>query len=91
MVARCCRDAGLSSRAAASAVRRRNDASVKKALMDATAEAVAAGAFGVPFMTLEGQGVPRDSRVWFGTDRLDQLAAVLQQPWLGCQMPSPKL
>jgi 2-hydroxychromene-2-carboxylate isomerase len=50
---------------------------VKQALQDSTAEAVARGAFGVPTFVV-------GDRLWWGADRLAQVAAALGSSW-----PSP--
>ena len=86
-----CRRAGVDGAEAVRLVQARNEPEVKQELAAATDAAVQAGAFGLPLIVLEGNGVPRDCRLWFGTDRLEQLACVLGRPWLGCQAPVSKL
>jgi glutathione S-transferase kappa 1 len=77
------RDCDYSSEEAQALLAASSSPSVKDTLRRTTEEAIRLGAFGVPFMSLEGDSVPDDCRCWFGSDRLEQIAAVLQKPWHG--------
>jgi 2-hydroxychromene-2-carboxylate isomerase len=55
---------------------------MKQALIAATAEAAHEGAFGVPFMCLDGPGIPKSQRVWFGADALPTIAHVLNKQFV---------
>jgi 2-hydroxychromene-2-carboxylate isomerase len=49
----------------------------KKLLKIATEEAAHEGAFGVPYMCLDGPSISRAHRIWFGADSLPTIAHVL--------------
>ena len=49
----------------------------KMALKVTTEEAALEGAFGVPYMCLQGPAVARSHRAWFGADSLPTIAHVL--------------
>jgi 2-hydroxychromene-2-carboxylate isomerase len=53
------------------------DIETKQLLRTATDEAAHEGAFGVPYMCLDGPGVSPSHRVWFGADALPTIAHVL--------------
>jgi 2-hydroxychromene-2-carboxylate isomerase len=56
------------------------DSDVKEQLKKNVAEAVALGAFGAPFIVV-------DDQVYFGSDRLEQMAFTHDLPWHG---PAPR-
>lgn len=72
-----CRASGFSPDEVDSLMAARSTAEVKQALKTATEEAAHEGAFGVPYMCLEGPGISKYHRVWFGVDALYTMAAVL--------------
>jgi 2-hydroxychromene-2-carboxylate isomerase len=53
----------------------------KELLKATTSEAVAAGAYGAPFLVISQAG--KDTMVAFGSDRFEQLAFSLGWQWLG--------
>ena len=78
-----CRSAGYSVHQAQQTVSQINSTEVKQALRAATEEAVKQGAFGAPWMHLQGDGIAAEDRFFFGADRLEQVACVLGERWLG--------
>jgi 2-hydroxychromene-2-carboxylate isomerase len=78
-----CRRAEFSLKEAQDLLRESGSTANKQALRDSTDEAIQHGAFGVPYIHVEGDGIaPEDSFFW-GADRLEQMAHVLGKPWLG--------
>lgn len=86
-----CSDAGMDEAAANAAIQAASKPAAKEALQRQTQEAIDAGAFGLPFMVLEGEDVPKDCRKWFGADRLEQIAVALDKPWLRGPAQTAKL
>jgi DSBA-like thioredoxin domain len=77
------RDCGYSAHEAEQLVAASGAPSIKEELRLATEEALRLGAFGTPFIVLSGEGIPEDCRVFFGSDRLEHIAAVLGKQWRG--------
>jgi 2-hydroxychromene-2-carboxylate isomerase len=76
-----CRDSGFSHDEATSLVVAAATPEVKEALKIASSEAAKEGAFGVPYMCLDGPGIPARHRHWFGADVLPTVALVLGVPF----------
>ena len=55
---------------------------IKATLKAATDEAAHEGAFGVPYMCLDGPGIARSHRCWFGADALPTIAHVLGKQFM---------
>jgi glutathione S-transferase kappa 1 len=77
-------DLGLSKLQIQQLFQRSVQRSVKETLQTKTQEALSLGAFGAPFFVVQDQ-------VFFGSDRFEQLAVLLNQPWLGVVPSRPKL
>jgi 2-hydroxychromene-2-carboxylate isomerase len=86
-----CRESGFSATQAELCLRRSTEPLAKDALRACTEEAVKLGAFGVPFMVLEGSGVDETHKVWFGAESLHKMAWVLGKPWMEAPQASSKL
>lgn len=81
--ARARRESGYSAEDAEGLLQAADAADVKAGLRQATHEAIALGVFGVPWIVVAGHRVPGGRQAFFGSDRLDQVAAILAKPWQG--------
>ena len=63
----------------------------KHTVRDWTQEAIDLGGFGFPLIHLQGGNLLAEHRVWFGSDRLEQIAHVLRKPWFGIADQASKL
>ena len=69
-------DIGLSESQIKELFQRSTQETIKEALKTKTQEALSLGAFGAPFIIVKDE-------IFFGSDRFDQIAALLNKPWLG--------
>jgi len=88
-----CARAGLDAAAAAELMERaRGDPAAAAAVAENTAAALAAGAFGAPTLIVHSERLPPDERLFFGSDRFEQMAALLGLRWEGpCPPERPRL
>ena len=75
-----CRDSGFSEVQATELLKESTGIDCRDALKSFRAEAIAEKAFGVPYMVLDGQGVEKWNRHWFGADSLYSLGMLLGHP-----------
>ncbi|XP_072211775.1 glutathione S-transferase kappa 1 [Excalfactoria chinensis] len=82
--------AGLSSELTQKLLEMISTPAVKNRLRETTEEAIKYGAFGMPAVVAHVNGKPQ---LFFGSDRLELLASVIGEKWLGPvpSIPSPKL
>jgi len=79
-----CARAGLDAAAAAALMARaRGDPAAAAAVARNTAAALAAGAFGAPTLIVDSERLPPGERLFFGSDRFEQMAALLGLRWEG--------
>ncbi|XP_052557762.1 glutathione S-transferase kappa 1 [Tympanuchus pallidicinctus] len=81
---------GLSSELTQKLLEMISSPEVKNRLKDTTEEAIKYGAFGMPAVVAHVNGKPH---LFFGSDRLELLASIIGEKWLGPvpSAPSPKL
>ncbi|XP_042723429.1 glutathione S-transferase kappa 1 [Lagopus leucura] len=81
---------GLSSELTQKLLEMISSPEVKNRLKDTTEEAIKYGAFGMPAVVAHVNGNPH---LFFGSDRLELLASIIGEKWLGPvpSAPSPKL
>ncbi|XP_042665776.1 glutathione S-transferase kappa 1 [Centrocercus urophasianus] len=81
---------GLSSELTQKLLEMISSPEVKNRLKDTTEEAIKYGAFGMPAVVTHVNGKPH---LFFGSDRLELLASIIGEKWLGPvpSAPSPKL
>ncbi|XP_048824748.1 glutathione S-transferase kappa 1 [Lagopus muta] len=81
---------GLSSELTQKLLEMISSPEVKNRLKDTTEEAIKYGAFGMPAVVAHVDGKPH---LFFGSDRLELLASIIGEKWLGPvpSAPSPKL
>ena len=75
-----CRESGFGADEATDLLKRSTEPKCKAALREATQEAVAEKAFGMPYMVLEGEGIPAKHRHWFGVESFYRLGLIFGQP-----------
>lgn len=82
--------AGLSSELTQKLLEMISSPAVKNRLKETTEEAVKYGAFGMPAVVAHVNGKPH---LFFGSDRLELLASIIGEKWLGPvpSAPSPKM
>ncbi|XP_021251154.1 glutathione S-transferase kappa 1 isoform X1 [Numida meleagris] len=82
--------AGLSSELTQKLLEMTSSPAVKNRLKETTEEAVKYGAFGMPAVVAHVNGKPQ---LFFGSDRLELLASIIGEKWLGPvpSVPSPKM
>jgi len=85
-LASCCANAGIAEDVTQELLANRSSKDVKAALQKNTEDAIAAGAYGAPFMLIEGGQAPFDNQfAIFGSDRFEQIAYMCGKPWYGPQ------
>ncbi|XP_031466169.1 glutathione S-transferase kappa 1 [Phasianus colchicus] len=82
--------AGLSSELTQKLLEMTSSPAVKNRLRETTEEAIKYGAFGMPAVVAHVNGKPH---LFFGSDRLELLASIIGEKWLGPvpSAPSPKM
>ncbi|XP_010715789.1 glutathione S-transferase kappa 1 [Meleagris gallopavo] len=82
--------AGLSSELTQKLLEMTSSPAVKNRLKETTEEAIKYGAFGMPAVVAHVNGKPH---LFFGSDRLELLASIIGEKWLGPvpSAPSPKM
>lgn len=78
-----CRSAGIDEQDSATLLRHAQSEPCKQAVKKWTDESIRLGAYGFPFMHVQGPTVPDGSQMYFGSDRIEQIAMALQRPYLG--------